>query len=123
MPHLRLEYTANIGEKIDFADLFAELHHILAETGGIDIRNCKSRALQMNDYLVADGKGAPAFIHLDVRFLEGKRPEVKRKIGEALLACLRMHFEIADDQQAAQVSVEIRDIERNAYFKHPPLSR
>ena len=56
MPNLTLEYSNNIKAKVDFKRLFQDLHQILAIAGDIDIRNCKSRSLKREVFLVAEGE-------------------------------------------------------------------
>ena len=119
MPHLRIEYSANVPPEGELEALFARLHRILLEDGGIPIANCKSRARRCETFLVAEGGPAAAFVHLDLRFLEGRSPEVKRAIGEAALEALREFFPRSVAGVEVQVTVEIRDIARASYFKFP----
>ena len=113
MPQLQLEYSANVTAP-PTPDLLLMLHQILADHG-VKIGNCKSRAVERDVYLVADGKTGEAFVHLDVSFMEGRSPELKTSIGNAMLSALRTEF--GDD--GVQITVEIRDIKRDAYFKFP----
>jgi 5-carboxymethyl-2-hydroxymuconate isomerase len=120
MPHLTVEYTRNLQPTLEFADLFGRLHAVLTEVGGIKQENCKSRAAQLNEFFVGDGAADAGFVHLDVRFLEGRSSDVKREIGARMLAILQDWFRGEGlDAGSAQFTVEIRDIERAAYFKHP----
>lgn len=119
MPHLTIEYTDNLKPQFSFDGLFARLHAALAELGGINVANCKSRALRLDRYFVAEGDADTAFVHADVRFLEGRPVPVKAEIGRALLAILCESFLPPVDVRDLQVTVEIQDIERAMYFKHP----
>ena len=119
MPHLTIEYTNNLRTHVPFDDLFARLHATLAELGGIKKANCKSRAIRIDQFLIGEGVADAAFLHLDVRFLEGRAASVKQQIGRSLLAILRESFTPSGDVRDLQVTVEIRDIERGMYFKHP----
>lgn len=117
MPHLRLEYTANVQQKTGFDALFSELHHALANVGGINIGNCKGRAFRLDDYYVADGQAGVAFVHLDVRILAGRPDELKQTIGAALMDVLKAHYAPSGAGPEVQLSVEIQDIHKPAYFK------
>lgn len=116
MPQITLEYSANLPGEIASEELLLALHRILRDVGGLRIGNCKSRVVPAARFLVGEGGGA--FVHLDVRFLEGRPPEVKRSLGEALLAALREAYGACGE--GLQITVEIGDIPRAAYFKHPP---
>jgi 5-carboxymethyl-2-hydroxymuconate isomerase len=72
---------------------------------------------------VAEGEGPSAFVHLDIRFLEGRSPEVKRAIGDGALDLLHKHFAPGAEEPEGldfQITIEIRDIHRVTYFKYPP---
>jgi len=119
MPHLTIEYTRNLRQNAQFDGLFARLHAALAELGGIKQANCKSRAVELDQFHVGEGAANAAFVHADVRFLEGRSAEVKQGIGRAILAILRDGFPGPADVRDLQITVEIRDIQRSMYFKHP----
>jgi 5-carboxymethyl-2-hydroxymuconate isomerase len=119
MPHLTLEYTAGLRPDVEFKGLFARMHDVLSDVAGIKKGNCKSRAIELDRYLVGDGTSGEGFLHLDVRFLEGRPAELKEEIGRRLLAVLKEGFESLFEEGDLQVTVEIRDIERAAYFKIP----
>ena len=63
------------------------------------------------------GSAEEGFVHLDVRFLAGRPSEVKRAVGEALLAALRAAYVLGE--RPVQITVEIRDIPQESYFKFP----
>jgi 5-carboxymethyl-2-hydroxymuconate isomerase len=118
MPQISLEYSANLPGEIASEGLLRALHGILREVGGVRIGNCKSRVLPAARFLVGEGEPGGAFVHLDVQFLAGRSPEVKRALGEALLAALREAYE--GSGEGLQITVHLVDIPRAAYFKHPP---
>jgi 5-carboxymethyl-2-hydroxymuconate isomerase len=119
MPHVTLEHTDNLDSPPDFDELFARVHAVLAEVGGIRMDNCKSRAIRLDRYFVGDGSGIQRFVHLDVRFLEGREIAIKQEIGRRLLSILKERFAAALKAHDVQITVEIRDIERSMYFKIP----
>lgn len=119
MPHLTLEYSANASVRPDLTALFRKLHGVLVNTGGIKLENCKSRAYASRDFLVGSGDEASGFVHLDVRFLEGRSTEVKQAIGQEMRDLLIEWYLSETDTPALQITVEIRDIGRSLYFKFP----
>lgn len=119
MPHLTLEYTANIEQELYFDDLFARLHQVLADVGGIPISNCKSRAVRLDDYYIASGGSRNAFVHLTIRFLEGRATELKQEISRSSLRVLDEYFASSSAELDLQTTVEMQDIERATYLKIP----
>ncbi len=119
MPQLTLDYSNNITQYIEFQALFSQLHQVLNEVGNIIIENCKSRAIKRDEYFIGTGKIENAFIHLEIRFIEGRSGELKQKIGEACLQILENHLEISIRNLKLQITVEIVDIPKSSYFKYP----
>ncbi len=124
MPHLTLEYTANIPAPENLAGTLLDMHRVLHEIGGIEIENCKSRLRYVDAFIIGKGDLNNAFLHLDVRFLEGRAEEVKQQIGNELLQILKTTFQPAESSKHTsklnlQITVEIRDIAASGYFKHP----
>lgn len=120
MPHLILEITNNTPHRQNLSGLFQQLHQILAEVGGIKLENCKSRAWIADDFYIADGSEQHAFVSLQICFLEGRDSQTKTDIGNAALKILRDWFLKGEQQNPQlQITVQIIDIERSAYFKYP----
>ncbi len=119
MPHLTLEYSANVDPPPDLPGLFLRLHQVLASTGGIRIDNCKSRARVARDFLIATGETSEGFVHLDVRFLEGRPAATRQEVGDRLLEVLRSAFRDSAEGLELQITVEIQEIRRSGYFKYP----
>jgi 5-carboxymethyl-2-hydroxymuconate isomerase len=117
MPHITLEYTDNIDQPIEFHALFAELHQVLADVAGIDIANCKSRARRLDTYHIGEEETGNAFVHLEVQLFEGRSPELKREIGKRGLDVLKKHFARSLGDHNLQITLQVRDIQRQAYFK------
>ena len=119
MPHLILEYTANIQQEIDSDTLFSSLHRILATTGGINVENCKSRVISLEDFFIGQGNKSNVFVHLDITFLHGKPAELQQAIGKKCLTYLKEYFSPSVAKNALQITVVINEIQKSAYFKYP----
>ena len=120
MPHLTLEYTSNLGDRTPDAELLLRLHRVLESVAGVRIANCKSRWKEVDRWVVGAGDGGSAFVHLDIRLLDGRPEEVRRTVGVAALDILRSHFLPTPQGVDLQITVEVQEIRRSLYFKHPP---
>lgn len=121
MPHLTLEYTSNLPRPIATRDLLGRLHRVLEDVGGIDVALCKSRAVALDTFLAGDHPDGGAFVHLDVRMLEGRPADLKSALGAGLLELLRDAYDAAEGP--IQITVEIRDMARAQYFKADDAGR
>jgi 5-carboxymethyl-2-hydroxymuconate isomerase len=120
MPHLTLEYTTNLDEWANDPALLIGLHRLLESVAGIKIENCKSRWRMVEEWVVGDGEGESAFVHLELRFLEGRPLGVQQAVGTGAVDLLRTHFTAVPDGLGLQITVEVQDIRRATYFKDPP---
>lgn len=117
MPQIILEYSSNIIDEVNQKEVFDEVHQILNAVGSVDLYNCKSRAINHVDYYIGDGNAKHAFVHLEVRLLEGRSDELKGKIGTELLNKIKSHFPKSFEELQLQITVELSDIKRAEYFK------
>lgn len=119
MPQIVLEYTNNIDLELDYNRLFSEIHKIIHKHAGIKIENCKSRVIKLDKYYIGDGKKQNAFIHLEIKILEGRSYQIKSELGNFVLKLLEKHFSEEKKDFDLQITIELIDIEKNSYFKFP----
>ncbi len=118
MPHIVLEYSDNLPELPDFRALFDDIHLTLNRIGGIRLENCKSRARSARHCYIGDGNPDNAFIHLDIAFVEGRSDEIKQAIGRECLELVKRYYRLHLSENL-QITLWIRDIELDCYFKDP----
>ena len=117
MPHLVLEYSANVPDEPDFDLVLRRLHEAMTTAGPFDLANVKSRAVRHERFRVADGAPDRAFVHLTVSVLAGREARVLRETGDALLAVLRESFPRARAERRCDFTVELREMQPELYFK------
>lgn len=117
MPQITLEHTANLHPERSWDDLLGRLHDQIAGLTGIETQSCKSRVLTLESYCVGNGDENQAFAHLTIRIFAGRSPAVKTELGRAALALLKHHLAASRDDLNVQLTVELRDIDRESYFK------
>ncbi len=117
MPQITLEHTTNLQPERPWSDLLSQLHDQIAGLAGIEVSACKSRVLALDTYHVGDGAKNQAFAHLTIRIFAGRSPAVKTELGRAGLALLKQTLGTTDDALDIQLTVELQDIDREAYFK------
>ncbi|WP_377707397.1 5-carboxymethyl-2-hydroxymuconate Delta-isomerase [Pseudomonas protegens] len=116
MPHLHMEYTANLPQ-LDVDKALLRLNHGLVASGQLsDEFDIKSRAVKVEAFRVGTGIGERGFVHVKLALLSGRSPEVKKQLSEGLLAVLQDLAPWPADVQV-QLCVEIVDIDRASYSK------
>lgn len=117
MPHFILEYSDNLLEDVDHSHLFRNLHRLLVENGPFNMSDIKSRAVAHKDFYVSDGNDANAFIHLTLRIFKGRELDVRQRIGNKLLEFLRNEFARSYATLKCSITVDIKEINTDTYFK------
>jgi 5-carboxymethyl-2-hydroxymuconate isomerase len=117
MPHTILEYSDNILDPADFQPLWTKLHPVLVATAHCRLQDIKSRAYRCAAFRMADGDPDCAFAHLTIRLLEGRDPEALAAIGEAALDVMKAHFGATLAGRQCDLTVELVDMRKAAYFK------
>ena len=117
MPHLVLEYSANVPDEPDFDLVLRRLHEAMTTVGPFDLSNVKSRAVRREPFRVADGAPGRAFVHLTVALLAGREARILRETGDTLLAALRESFPRARSERRCDLTVEMREMQAGLYFK------
>jgi len=108
MPHLTLEYTANLD--FDVQPLLARLHSELVATGAINLKGLKSRAVQHDEVRIADGNPDYAFVHVNLLIREGRPPEVQRELAQRVMAALKETFGDRFQNGYLSLSVDVKEM-------------
>ncbi|MBC3386988.1 5-carboxymethyl-2-hydroxymuconate Delta-isomerase [Pseudomonas sp. SWRI12] len=116
MPHLHMEYTANLpGLKADVALL--RLNNALVASGQFSAEHdIKGRAVKLETFRVGTGMGERGFVHVKLALLSGRSPEIKKQLAESLLEVIK-GLEPWPAEVSVQLCVEILDIDREPYAK------
>ena len=116
MPHLTLEYSKNLESKIDSHALISALHQSLNSCAEIDMNRLKSRAFCTSD-VISGGKGhLIQMLHVTLAVLSGRPEEVRKGFGQRLYDALT---ECVDNSiGACSLTVEVREMDRNSYFRN-----
>lgn len=118
MPQITLEHTANILDTLDFKTVLLAIHQTVHDVTGVNIENCKSRARQLEYYLVGSGGSEKAFVGVDLYLLEGRSDDIKRALGQAVLDLLTTFFPQSIAKLDLQITVKVDDICKDYYFKY-----
>ena len=115
MPHLVLEYSANVPDHPDFRKVLLDLHEALMASALFERKDIKSRAVRHDVFAVADGAEDRAFVALSIAILDGRPDEVKAAVSEAALDVLIRAFPKLVAGGRGALSVEVRDLHRASY--------
>lgn len=84
-------------------------------SGQFEEADIKSRAVLLETFAVGTSPDPRGFVHAKLAILDGRPPEVKEALSQALLRAIRGICQ--SDGQQVQVCVEVVDIDRGSYSK------
>lgn len=108
MPHLIIEYTDNIKEEANISQLLKKVNEaLLTHSDIIPIGGLRTRAVELKDYLVADGTEDDAFVHVTLKLGGGRTEEDKKKVCDDLFATIKDHFANIYEKRYLALSMEL----------------
>ncbi|MEB2299856.1 5-carboxymethyl-2-hydroxymuconate Delta-isomerase [Lysinibacillus xylanilyticus] len=119
MPHFIVEYTDNIKEEADIPKLLKKVNDVLISrsnlfpTGGI-----RSRAVELQDYRVADGAEDDAFVHAILKIGAGRSAENKKETCDELFEVIKDHFADLFTRRYLALSMELIEFSEEGTYKH-----
>jgi 5-carboxymethyl-2-hydroxymuconate isomerase len=113
MPHLKIEYTANLDAHADIGELCRTLSHTLVtlrDAGGalvFPLYGTRVLAYPAAAYAVADGEQGRAFVYMNMRITPGRSPELVQAVGDAVLAAAQAYLAPALGQLPLRLTLHI----------------
>ena len=126
MPHLTIEYSANLADEERIGELCNLLARCLdAQCDGeqrvFPLGGIRVRALRCQHYCVADGRSDAAFLHANLKIGAGRSPEIRQATGDALFALIKEHFADKFATSGLALSMEINEFSEAGTWKHNNL--
>jgi 5-carboxymethyl-2-hydroxymuconate isomerase len=113
MPHLTIQYTANLDPEAKIEILCASLAEAIRaqrdDKGAriFPIGGTRVLAYPAAAFAVADGGADRAFVYLHVRIAPGRAPLVVEATGNALIGVVRKHFEVLFASRTVGITLQI----------------
>ncbi len=112
MPHLVMEYSNSVDERVNVQGLLEDLHQVAIKSGLFDTGAVKSRALRCHHWLVGEEADQVDFIHISFDLLEGRTAEQKRELSRQLIEELQ-----SQAGHVRSLTVNIRDMDKACFQK------
>ena len=112
MPHLVMEYSNSVDERVNVQGLLEDLHYAAIQSGLFDVPSLKSRALRYHHWMIGEQGDSSDFIHITFELLDGRTAEQKRELSRLLMAVLQ--------QQASHITsltINVRDMDKACFQK------
>lgn len=125
MPHLTLEYSANLDGRTDMGALCRKLHAAILSSGLFEEGAVRVRAFSARHYAIADLLPQNAFLDMSFRIGEGRAQDERQRAGELIFAAATEHLSPLLAEPHFALSLEVREIHSALSWKrnaiHPRL--
>ena len=123
MPHITLEYSANLEGRLDIGQLCRVALEAAGSTGVLEMPATRVRAIRCDHYAIADEHPDNAFVDASLRMGKGRSEEQKRATGEAIYAAMRTFCEPLYADHHFALSLELREIDGPLSWKENGIKR
>ena len=120
MPHVTLEYSANL-PGLHAPAVLASLHAALVATGEFQADDIKGRAYRCHEFRIGLELRTDAFVHLELQLMAGRDPDFLRQLPPRLLGVLDDHLP-SSPPVTIHCTVRVTELAADRYAKqmhHP----
>lgn len=110
MPHLTIEYSANLESQSDLGALCRDLRNVLLASGLFEIGAVRVRARPCPHYAIADMLPENAFADMILRIGTGRSETEKKAVGKALMQAAESHFAAELAAPHFALTLEVQEI-------------
>lgn len=119
MPHVIVEYTSNIKSEAGIPRLLKTINDTLIAQGGVfPIGGIRSRAVELIDWVMADGAADYAFVHVTLKIAAGRDAATKKKACDELFEAVKAHFADLYARRYLALSMELYEFDEGGTYKH-----
>jgi 5-carboxymethyl-2-hydroxymuconate isomerase len=117
MPHLNIEYTANLAEAFDPVEALRAANAAIVSSGLFDEEvSVKSRAELLQHFRVGNFDDSEAFVHARIHLMEGRSVEQRKQLGAAVVDAIRTAVRPTQGLRV-QITAELNEMLAETYQK------
>jgi len=117
VPHVLIEYSANLSAQLDFPEFLTALRDAALATGMFQLGGIRVRAYQADHYVIADGDVDNAFVHIILRVGHGRDFETRKSASEFIFAKACEKLETLHNRIPLGISLEMQEIDPALTYK------
>ena len=117
MPHIVIEYSANLRDQLDLPAFLAHLHSAALETGIFTPGGVRTRAHASEDYVIADGHPENIFVHILAHIGHGRDLATRQRVAKAIFTAAKEYLAPLADHTPLGLSFELTEIDPQLSFR------
>jgi len=111
LPHLTVEYSANLEPMLDVMAFLRVVHTSALATGVFEVGGIRVRAERREQFVVADGDPANGFVAVHVRIGTGRDEATRAAMAEAIFADVTTFLDPLYRTSPLAISLEVQQID------------
>lgn len=111
MPHIQIDYSANLESRLDVAGLCRVLRDAAVATGILPLAGIRVRAIRAEHVVIADGNPDHAYVDISVRLRGGRTEAAKADATASIFAAADAFCAPVMATSSLMLSMEMRDID------------
>jgi len=123
MPHITIEYSANLEDRLDIAALCAVALDAAGSTGVLERAATRVRAIRCDHVAIADGHADNSFVDASLRMGMGRTEAQKEATGRAIYEAMRAFCDPLYATPFFALSLELREIDKALSWKENGIKR
>jgi 5-carboxymethyl-2-hydroxymuconate isomerase len=117
VPHIIVEYSANLEEAVPIASLVEDVHRAVLASGIFKLGAVRTRAERRDIYVIADGDPQNAFINVIAKIARGRPLEKRRGLAEAIMSALEQRTATLMQSRGLALSVYLEEIDEDGALR------
>ena len=117
MPHVTIEYSANVANWTSIEGLCDRLRREALATGVFPMAGIRVRAVRCEEYSIANGSPEFGFVDILVRLGAGRSAEVRQEAVGRLFRAAENYLEVVLQEWPLALSIEMREIDPEMSLK------
>jgi 5-carboxymethyl-2-hydroxymuconate isomerase len=123
MPHIHIDYSPNLADRLDMGALCRVLRDAAVETGVLPLAGLRVRATPCAHVVIADGNPDHAFADISVRLRAGRSAQDKARATALIFAAAEAFCADVLASSSFMLSFEMRDIDPDLSPKTSSIRR
>lgn len=111
MPHLTVEYSANLEEDVDMASFCALMRDAMVATGIFPLGGIRVRAFPCHTYVIADGTPEFAYLNMMCRVGHGRDEDTRLRAADQLYTAAEDFLKLSIGERPCALSLDFAELD------------
>ncbi|SDR19992.1 5-carboxymethyl-2-hydroxymuconate isomerase [Rhizobiales bacterium GAS113] len=117
MPHIVIEYSANLETRIELRELVCKAHEAALASGVFEVGGLRTRCARRDIYRIADGHPDNSFVTVNVRIGHGRDEATRHRAGKMIFEAVCAHLSCVYATTPMGITLDVAEIDPSATFK------